>query len=348
MYYSAKKPSGASKITIFAYSSSQTAGQANDYAFCTDVLTVNTAYDTLAYSSSVSSNKTFTFSWTDYTTSAPGGMGGGMNEGNANAAEYSCKGIKADNSITISGGTITIKSHDDAIHANNDVLLEDGVSYGTGTININGGTLNLSSDDDGIHADSTLNISGGKITVSKSYEGAEATNINFKGGNINITSTDDAINACGSTSAKVTITGGIIYFNAGGDGLDSNGTITMSDGVVMAQGPSSGGNGVLDFDGSFNFNGGFLLTVGCSGMNQKPTASSGNTVITKNISPSTSSYVVVNIGGVNVAVLKITKNSQNYCVLAYNNAEYGSGTATVSVTSSISETLTGGLYYVAE
>ena len=106
----------------------------------------------------------------------------------------------------------------------------------------------------------------------------------------------------------------------------------------------NGGNGVIDSDRSFSFSGGLLLAIGCSGMNQKPTASSGNTSTSQSISTSTSSYVTVKCNNEVIAVIKVTKSSQNYCVLAYNNSSYPN--ATVSVTTSNSNTLVNGLYYV--
>ena len=345
-YYSFSKPANATHYQVFVYASGQTQGQATTYTYASEYAAINTAYDTLAYSSATASSKTISFTWTNYTTQSTGAPGGGMQNGNANAnaAAYSCKGIKADNSVTISGGVITVKAHDGAIHANSDVLFADGVTYGVGNVTISGGTLTLYSDDDGLHADNVLTISGGEIDITNSYEGVEGKTINIGGGRTHITSSDDAVNGSG-TSATVNITDGVLYFNAGGDGLDSNGNINMSGGTVLAQGPTNGGNGVLDFDGKFSFSGGFLLTVGCSGMNQAPTATSGNMAKTQSISTNTSSYVVVTIDGVERAVLKITKSSQNYCVLAYNNVAYGSS-ATVSVTTSTSQTLVDNLYYI--
>ncbi len=43
-------------------------------------------------------------------------------------------------------------------------------------------------------------------------------------------------------SKQITITGGTLVVDAG-DGLDSNGNVTMSDGVVIVNGPTTGGNG---------------------------------------------------------------------------------------------------------
>ena len=346
-YYTVNKPSTAKYVTIYAYSSSQTQGQDTNYAYKSEQLTVPSAMDQYYITGVNSSQKSFTASWENHSTAQqgggtrPGGGGGmgGPNEGNSNKADYSCKGIKADNSITINGGTIEIKSHDDAIHTNSDVQLASG-SYGKANLDINGGTLTLYSDDDALHADGNLTVNGGNIIITNSYEGVEGTNIYFKGGSVQIKSSDDGINA----KTSLNFNGGFVYLDAGGDGIDSNGTATMTAGVVLAQGPTNGGNGVIDFDRSFSFSGGLLLAIGCSGMNQKPTASSGNTSTSQSISTSTSSYVTVKCNNEVIAVIKVTKSSQNYCVLAYNNSSYPN--SSVSVTTSNSNTLVNGLYYI--
>ena len=132
--------------------------------------------------------------------------------------------------------------------------------------------------------------------------------------------------------------------NANGDGIDSNNQITMTGGIILAQGPANGGNGVIDYDRSFSISGGLLLCTGANGMNQKPTAQSGATSTSKTISTNTNSYVNVTVNGKIVAVMKITKSSQTYCVLAYGNAQYPN--ASVSVTTSTAVTLEKGLYYI--
>ncbi|MFQ7538009.1 MAG: hypothetical protein ACLRL6_12055 [Clostridium sp.] len=53
----------------------------------------------------------------------------------------------------------------------------------------------------------------------------------------------------------LTIDGGTIYVDADGDGVDSNQDIVMNDGTLIVMGPESGGNGALDYDGSFVMNG---------------------------------------------------------------------------------------------
>ena len=347
-YYKFDISSNAKYVKFFAYSSSQTQGQSSSYSYATDQLTIPQSNDTY-YVTSTSSSR-MSGSWENFNspTGGMGGPGGGMGgpqEGNSNKATYSCKGIKADNSITINGGKLNIKSHDDGIHTNSDVLLENG-SYGSANLVINGGDITVYSDDDGIHADSNLTVNGGNIVITNSYEGLEGNIVTFKNGTVQIKSLDDGINA----KTTLNFNGSIVYLDAGGDGIDSNGNVYMTAGIVLALGPTNGGNGVIDYGDrncTFSFTGGLLLAIGCSGMNAKPTASSGNSVsATTPGAPSIGSYLEVTSNGKVVAVIKVTKSSQNYRVLAYNNTTYPS--TSVTVTNSTSINLTNDLYYVAK
>lgn len=183
----------------------------------------------------------------------------------------STKGIKADQSIQVNGGVFTIDSQDDSIHSNVDVL-------------IYGGQFILSTSDDGIHADSSMKILEGTITISSCYEGIEGQCIEISGGNIDITASDDGLNASGENDNNmngpgedifsvdqdtyITISGGSIIIDADGDGIDSNGYLTMSGGTVFVNGPSNDGNGALDYNGEATITGGTIIAVGMSGMAQ--------------------------------------------------------------------------------
>ena len=191
--------------------------------------------------------------------------GGGSNT--PTYSDISAKGIKANVSVTVDGGTITANSADDAIHSND-------------KITINGGSFIISTGDDGFHADSSLIINGGDITISKSYEGLESATITINNGRIHIMSSDDGINVVGGNDASgfdrgpgmppgqdpfayssdyyLHIYGGYIYVDAMGDGIDVNGVVEMTAGTLIINGPVANDNGALDF-GSFKITGGFLL-----------------------------------------------------------------------------------------
>ena len=64
------------------------------------------------------------------------------------------------------------------------------------------------------------------------------------------------------------INGGYIHVLAGGDGLDSNGDLTINGGEVYVDGPSDNGNSAIDYGekSSFYINGGTVVAVGSSGM----------------------------------------------------------------------------------
>lgn len=197
----------------------------------------------------------------------------------------SAKGLKGLTSIVINGGTFNLDTSDDALHSN-------------GTIVINNGTFNIASGDDGIHADEKLTINNCTMDITKSYEGLESSAIELTGGNIKLVSSDDGINVAGGNDSSgfmrpgqqsdyssgtdnyyLTISGGYLYMNAGGDGLDSNGTITMTGGEVYVDGPVNNGNGAIDYQNAFNISGGILVAVGSSGMAEPPSNTSTQNTI---------------------------------------------------------------------
>ena len=196
-----------------------------------------------------------------------GGAGRAPFESSSSDDEESTNGIKAGSLILAEGGSITVSSADDTVQSNGDVQ-------------INGGKFTLSSGDDGIHADNALIINSGEITVSKSYEGLEGKTVTIMGGNIDITSSDDGINAADDNSSSsggapganassdvyINISGGYITVNASGDGVDSNGNIDISGGVILVSGPASDGNSALDCDGTATVTGGTAIFCGSAGM----------------------------------------------------------------------------------
>lgn len=221
-------------------------------------------------------------------------MGQGMNPQDMNAqspsdtedeSSTSIKAIKATGNLTINGGTFTIDSADDAIHSNMSAI-------------INGGTYEIASGDDGFHADEALTITEGTINITESYEGLEGLNIEISGGDIKIVSSDDGINAAGgmdssgyggqrgndqfggpgrggmngeggsSSNGSIAISGGTIYMNASGDGVDANGSLEISGGHITVCGPTQGDTAVLDYDTSAVITGGTFIGTGSTMMAQ--------------------------------------------------------------------------------
>ena len=196
--------------------------------------------------------------------------GGGSN----NVVSSSAKGIQANVSIIIDGGTFTVDSADDAFNSNYELT-------------INGGSFVISTGDDAFHADSSLTINSGDINVTKSYEGLESVILTINGGTIHLISSDDGVNGAGGKDSSgmllgpgigpgigpggfipgnchLYINGGYIVVNALGDGIDINGAIDMIAGTVIVDGPPSMETAV-DHETPFKMTGGFLLGVGSSG-----------------------------------------------------------------------------------
>ena len=230
----------------------------------------------------------------EHSDSFGGFMGGGRPGGgkrsssstNSSSSDSgtSMKGLKAANSLLISGGNITIDSADDSIHSDVSVI-------------INGGTFTIASGDDAIHAEESLTITAGTINISESYEGLEALHIDVQGGDIKLKASDDGLNAAGGTdqsgttggrdgmfggggfggpgghgssnsNGSIKVSGGTLYINSSGDGMDANGTLEISGGHTTIIGPTQGDTATLDYDKTGVITGGTFIGTGSTMMAQ--------------------------------------------------------------------------------
>ncbi len=210
--------------------------------------------------------------------------------------------------ILIKNGTFTIDSTDDAIHSN------------SGDILIFGGNYVIRTFDDGMSADNLLKIKTGNIEILSSYEGLEGGYVEIEGGNISIVSTDDGINAASDdTSIKehIIISGGKIVVNASGDGIDSNGTILISDGEVIVFGPTNGGDGGLDSENGILVNGGIVFVTSTLGMVETPGSNSTSYVLSyasQTTMTSGSTFKITDEFGNELYTVDLLKNCQSIII----------------------------------
>lgn len=218
-------------------------------------------------------------------------------------------GIRTNDAFVMDGGDVRIET---ASGAGKGIKVEgkEDTTAPLGFIAINDGTLDILSYDKAITAswegdedgetttttddpDPRVTINGGTITVSTfgtpyedrdtsdgddslSPEGIESKSVlTVNGGTLNVTTTDDALNA----GTSIVINGGHVYARSSvNDAVDSNGTMTIAGGVLVAVG-ANGAEGGLDCDqNTFAVTGGTFIGLG--GRNSTPTrtASTQNTV----------------------------------------------------------------------
>lgn len=189
--------------------------------------------------------------------------------GNGTTQDDETKGIKVDGDessegaglgyVVIYGGSITSNTQSKGISAGWDID-EDAASSDTGDdpnpyVEINGGTINIT----------TTCTPYETSTASCSPEGIEGkAGLTINGGNITINSTDDCLNVSAS-GGRLVINGGSIYVRSSvNDALDSNGTITVNGGSVVAIGTRTP-ECAFDCDSNtFAVTGGLLVGLGTS------------------------------------------------------------------------------------
>lgn len=178
------------------------------------------------------------------------------------------KGITVDGTLAVAGGTINITASGSTFTYGTSDSEAKGIKS-DGTLAVTGGNISVSAADDGIKSETSITVNEGVINITKSTEGLEAPYITFNGGNITVVSSDDCLNATKGNGGEnddgslITFAGGTISVStSGGDGIDSNGSVIMSGGTVVAQGPPSQPEVAIDVNGSFNISGGVLIASG--------------------------------------------------------------------------------------
>ena len=226
------------------------------------------------------------------------GNGGTYTNADGVADAYSSTCITGDVDITLAGGSFTLSSSgtagkcvkaDGAIYIGESadagpeitakttgarILVSGSTSQGGGRPGAGGpgGTSADYSNPKVIAAEAALTVNGGTLHLSSTQDGGEGleskTTLTINGGDIDIHTVDDCINA----ATHIQINGGrTACIATGNDAVDSNGTITIAGGTLVACG-ASGAEGGIDCDqNKFAITGGLVLGLG--GSNSSPTSS---------------------------------------------------------------------------
>lgn len=274
-------------------------------------------------------------------------------------------GIKATNNtddnrgwVRLSGGTVNISAGDDGFKA------ERVLEISGGTLNINqanegiegqyinilDGTVNVTSSDDGINASySTTSTSTESASTStmQTAQRNQAAQGNTGQGNAAQGGQPPAGGGAGGgmgggtfevVDATINISGGTVTVNAKGDGIDSNGTATLSGGTLIVNGPFTGGNASLDTNGDLLLNG-TTVTAGNSGdMFEAPSTNSTSGYVkisnVSNLSAGTTVQVTDSSGNV-VANYKVTNSSTALILVSSSKITKGESYTVYTTTDSV-------------
>jgi len=215
---------------------------------------------------------------------------------NVTATATAAKAIKAEGDIQVSDGTITCTTSGGGEWDSDDKKTKAAACLSAdGNMTIAGGTLSLTSKGaggKGITVDGTLTTTGGTVTINTSGNAVVASSsgtistvsnsqqldsysTNYKslpkgikadgaiainGGTLNIITTGAGGEGIESKST-LTMTDGMVYASTSDDGINSSSTMTISGGSIMV---SSSGNDGLDANGNMNISGGNIFVV-CAG-----------------------------------------------------------------------------------
>ncbi len=240
--------------------------------------------------------------------------GSGYLEINANFND----GINCRDDLKITGGNIKIISVQDAVTG------KDSVEIANASIEIAAGKDGIRATNETDEGKGILTINSGNINITKSEEGLEAPSISINNGRINIVSSDDGINI-NKAGGLLTINGGDIYVNADGDGLDSNGSIEMTGGNVIVDGPVGGGDSAIDYDREFNLSGGSIVGVGSSGMAQTAGESSTQPSLLMTFSTSQQAGTIISLRDSDGNVIISHQSAKAFNSTAFSSPELKSG-----------------------
>lgn len=201
-------------------------------------------------------------------------------------------GLHSERALQVDGGTVTVAKSCEGLEGS--------------TVTVNGGVIDVTSSDDGVNAagaptgDSSAEatdagapgpeadgeqpeapMGGGRAPAEGGQAPAEGGQAPAEGGQAPTDANGQAPTDAGGqapadaggamdydSTARVTINGGKLTIQASGDGIDSNGDLTVTGGETYVFGPVSDGDGSLDFAGTGAISGGVVMCAGSSGMAQ--------------------------------------------------------------------------------
>lgn len=274
-------------------------------------------------------------------------------------------GIKATNNtddnrgwVRLSGGTVNISADDDGFKAERVLEISGGTLNITQAnegiegqyINILDGTVNVTSSDDGINASySTTSTSTESASTStmQTAQRNQAAQGNTGQGNAAQGGQPPAGGGAGGgmgggtfevVDATINISGGTVTVNAKGDGIDSNGTATLSGGTVIVYGPFTGGNTSLDTNGDLLLNGATVTAANSGDMFEAPSTNSTSGYLkisnVSNLSAGTTAQVTDSSGNV-VANYKVTNSSTALIVVSSSKITKGESYTVYTTTDSV-------------
>ena len=274
--------------------------------------------------------------------------------GNLNIDGKTGHGIAGKDDVVLSGGSLTVTAAKKAVSGNDSIRIAEGtynITAGTdglhaentdddtkGFIYVQSGEIRINAGDDGAHASGSLMVSDGSLTVENSKEGLEGHKIVIDGGQIEVYSSDDGLNAAGDSNsgnenakdpmasdaeASIVINSGTIHINAGGDGIDSNGTLNITGGTVEVEGPENDGNGAMDVAAEAVITGGTVIASGSSGMAMNFSEKSTQGSILQNVDTATGSISLTDENG-NVILSMDTEKQYSSVLISSPELKQGS------------------------
>ena len=251
-------------------------------------------------------------------------------------------GVDAGNELTIKGGTITVSQSEEGLEARvirqlgGDVTIkssDDGVNASAGS---SGKTTDTSATSKTTDASATSNSADTSSSASQSTADPAATSQTDQA-NQDKNQTPPAPTAGqappqggqppqngqgpgsmppggqeeSDPSLEIILAGGTLTIDAEGDGIDSNGTVTISGGSLVVNGSVQGGNGPLDAAGDITITGGRVWALGTSDMLQGFAQGSTQASITANIAGTAGqTLIILDANGKEVARQTASKDFQ--------------------------------------
>ncbi len=318
-----------------------------------------------SYEHGIKVNNTLTVLGGDITVKAETGKGIKAGEelliedGDIKITSLEGEGIESKGTLTINGGNLDVSAKDDGINTGNE---DTGESFGgTGGSKGDFGGRGGMSEMNGSTPPSRENMNGGTAPESPENVGTgqrpekpadmnggnPPSMDNSNGGNTDGNSRpggvpQGAANEETAAAHAITINGGRIYVNAEGDGIDSNGNLTINGGEITVDGPASSGNGPIDSNGTVSINGGTVILASSAGMLQLPRSGDGQNILSIVFSERQSSGGEVSVRETQSGeVLASLKPAKEFQAFVYSSDKIKVGTEyTVSVNGSDTETVT--------